>query len=174
MLMWMPNFIKLSGFSEFDSKLKNLPKQITKEIGGNVQDAALNWAQRAKTDAPVDQGRLKNEIKPVARGALTYEVVANVDYAAYIEWGTKTKVSVPGDIAGYAAQFRGGRSSGGNAKEMIYAWMNRVGIPKDRQWIVFINIIVNGIRPHPFFFIQRPFVEKEFVSNVRNILKTEH
>lgn len=170
----MPNAISLSGFKEFENKLKSLPKVIEQEIGGEIQDAAQNWSQRAKQAAPVDQGRLRQEINPVRKTELTYEVVCNVDYAAYLEWGTKTKVRVPADIAGYAAQFRGGRSGGGNAKEMIYAWMKRVGIPEGMQWIVFINIIVNGINPHPFFFIQMPQVKKEFITNIQNILNTPH
>ncbi len=91
-----------------------------------------------------------------------------------MEWGTKTKVKVPADIATYASQFRGGGSSGGNVKLKIFEWMKRVGIPPERQYFVFISIITKGISPHPFFFIQRPIVEKALFTGVNNILKTEH
>jgi hypothetical protein len=105
---------------------------------------------------------------------MTAEIVSPVNYSAYIEWGTKTRVSVPSDVAGYAATFRGGGPGGGNAKAMIYEWMNRVGIAKEFQWITFINIIVKGIRPHPFFFIQRPIVEKQLIADLQAIVTTPH
>ncbi len=167
----MPNRIELKGFKEFDQKLKNLPKDLQEEVGFEVSDAGKNWEGLAKRSAPKDQGKLAQQIRSVDKGVMLTEIVANVDYAAYVEWGTKTKVRVPSDIADYAAQFRGGRSSG-NAKEMIYAWMKRVGIPAQAQYIVFISIIVTGIRPHPYFFIQRPIVEKELFANIRRILNT--
>jgi len=170
----MPTNIQLSGFKEFRSKLTNLPKVLKEEVGGATLDAALLWEQLAKQAAPVDQGRLRNEIKGSQTGELTSQTVVNVDYAAYLEWGTKTKVSVPADIADYAAQFRGGGDGGGKAKQMIYAWMQRVGVPVEFQWPVFISIIVKGINPHPFFFIQRPEVERQFIKNIGEILNTEH
>jgi HK97 gp10 family phage protein len=169
----VPNQIQLKGFREFRSKLKSLPKEVKQEIGFEVQDAAANWEGRAKRDAPKDQGFLSNHITSRKTGEMNAQVVSGADYSAYMEWGTKLRVRVPANIASYAAQFRGAKS-GRNAKQMIYAWMNRVGIPEERQWIVFISIIVNGVKPQPFFFIQRPIVEKEFISSVRNILNTEH
>jgi len=166
--------ITLQGFKEFENKLKNLPKDVKKEVGGETFAAAKNWEKRAKIAAPKDQGRLVGQIKGSQIGELASNVSVNVDYAPYEEWGTKSKVNVPPELASYAATFRGGGPGGGNARRMIYAWMDRVGIPKERQWFVFISIIVKGIRPHPFFFIQAPIVEKEFIKNVKNILETEH
>lgn len=170
----MPNNIILSGFKEFEQKLKNLPSVVQKEVDLEVKDAGVNWEQRAKRDAPADQGRLRGAILSASRGLMKVEIVANVSYAAYVEWGTKTKVKVPADIAGYASQFRGGGAGGGNAKEMIFAWMKRVGIPPERQWFVFISIVTKGISPHPFFFIQRAIVEKELFSAINSILNTPH
>lgn len=97
------------------------------------------------------------------------EVVSPAEYSAYVEWGTKTRVSVPPELQSYAAQFRGGKGAG-DAKKMIYAWMDRVGVPKDRQWVVFISIITKGIHPHPFFFIQKPVVEKQLIGDIKAIL----
>lgn len=168
----MPNRIKLQGFREFENKLKRLPKEVRGEITEEIKDAGRKWEQGAKRDAPRDQGRLAQSITSSSKELQT-EVFAGVDYAPYVEWGTKTKARVPSDISAYAAQFRGGKG-GGDAKKMIYAWMNRVGVPKERQWIVFISIIVNGIKPHPFFFIQRPKVEADMIKNIKVILNTEH
>jgi HK97 gp10 family phage protein len=172
--------IQLKGFKEFDKKLKNLPLELKKEVGGETFAAAKMWEQRAKRAAPVDQGRLRGSIRGNQRQTSSpdflgsSEVTANTIHAAWLEWGTKKRVKVPAELSAYAATFRGGGTGGGKAKQMIFAWMNRVGIPKDRQWITFISIITNGIKPQPYFFIQRQPVEKEFIKNVRNILNTEH
>jgi hypothetical protein len=170
----MPNRIDLKGFKEFKTKLKTLPSQVRREIGFEVLDAAQHWEQRAKRDVPKDQGRLAGTIHSAKVKEMESEVTANAEHAPYMEWGTKKKVKVPADIADYAAQFRGGGSGGGNAKEHIYAWMRRVGIPAERQWFVFISIIVNGVTPHPFFFIQMPVVAKQLYLNIGNILTTGH
>jgi HK97 gp10 family phage protein len=167
------NQIQLRGFREFRAKLKSLPREVKQEIGFEVQDAAANWEGRAKRDAPKDQGFLSNHITSRKTGEMNAQIVSGADYSAYMEWGTKLRVRVPANIASYAAQFRGPTGRTG-AKKAIYEWMRRVGIPEERQWIVFISIIVNGVKPQPFFFIQRPIVEKEFISSVRNILNTEH
>lgn len=166
--------IQLQGFKEFKNKLNRLPKEIKHEIGGETFFAAKNWERLSKQAAPVDQGRLRGSIKGSQIGELASQTTVNVEYAPYLEWGTKSKVSVPPELSAYAATFRGAGKGGGKAREMIYAWMNRVGIPTELQWVTFISIIVKGIKPHPFFFIQAPVVENEFLKNVRNILNTEH
>lgn len=170
----MANFITLEGFEGFRAKIKALPKVIQQEIGAETRFAARNWEGLAKRSAPTDQGRLRNEIRGLMVGPMRAEVVVNVNYAAYVEWGTKRKVKVPGELTAYAAQFRGGRSGAGNAKRMIYAWMNRVGVPKEAQWIVFFRIITEGIRPQPFFFIHKHKVEQDWVKRIKNILNTAH
>lgn len=172
--------IKLKGFKEFEKKLHNLPADLKKEVGGETFAAAKLWEQRAKRAAPVDQGRLRGSIRGAQKQSgssefiASSEVTANAVHAAWVEWGTKKKVKVPAELSSYAATFRGGGTGGGKARQMIFAWMNRVGIPKDRQWVTFISIITNGIKPQPYFFIQREPVEKDFIKNVRNILNTPH
>lgn len=169
----MPTTVTLTGWKEFETKAKNLPKVLFQEIDGEVEDSARLWSAGAKRDAPVDQGFLRGQISSRKIGLMQSEVTSEADYSAYIEWGTKTKVNVPADMQAYASQFRGGINSGG-AKKMIFAWMNRVGVPKERQWIVFLSIIIKGIRPHPFFFIQKPVVQNQLNTNVQNILNTPH
>lgn len=170
----MAQGIKLQGFREFETKIKNLPKELKQEVGGETWEAAKHWEQLSKQAAPKDQGRLVGSIKGTKTEELASEVTVNALHAPYLEWGTITKVKVPSELQAYAATFRGGGAGGGKAKEFIYAWMKRVGVPKERQWFVFISIITKGIRPQPFFFIQKPIVEKEFFRNVQNILNTEH
>lgn len=168
----MPNSINLSGFKEFGDKLNRLPNQLSGEVDEVVGLAAAEWELRAEQDAPVDQGHLRGQITHKKNSQMNWEVVSPVEYSAYLEWGTRTRVNVPADLQAYASQFRSTGQSG--AKKMIYAWMDRVGIPKDKQWFVFISIMVKGIHPHPFFFKQGPLVEQQLVRDITDILNTEH
>lgn len=166
--------LQLKGSVEFLKKIRNLPSVIKKEVGGETFASAKEWERLAKQSAPVDQGRLRAAIHATQVGETASTVVCNVEYVAFVEWGTKSRVKVPPDLESYAATFRGNGAGSGKAREMIYAWMNRVGIPPERQWYVFVSIIVKGIKPHPFFFIHKPIVQRDFNKNVRNILNTEH
>lgn len=170
----MPTTITLTGWKEFEAKAKNMPKVLMDELDGECEDAARVWAGLAKRDAPKDQGFLAGLISSQKIKQGEYETVSAAEYSAWQEWGTKSRVQVPAEISGYASQFRGGGSRSGNAKAMIYAWMERVGVPPEFRWPTFISIITKGIHPHPFFFIQVPIVEKQFITNAQKILNTEH
>lgn len=167
------NSITLTGWKEFADKAARLPKVLLREIDGECEDGARQWATLAKQDAPKDQGFLVGQISSLKVAQGHYETVSPAEYSAYVEWGTKTRVRVPAELQSYAAEFRGGKGQG-NAKRMIFAWMNRVGVPKDKQWIVFYSIITKGIRPHPYFFPQKPIVEKSLIQNLKAIINTEH
>ena len=170
----MPTTITLNGWKEFETKLKTMPETLQKEIGGEVEDAARLWAAGAKNDAPVDQGFLRGLITSAKIGPMMAEATSPADYSAYIEWGTRSRVRVPSDLQAYALQFKSAGAGGVNPKFFIYAWCKRKGIPEKAWYPIFISIMVRGIRPHPFFFIQVPVVEKQLINNVKNILNTEH
>jgi hypothetical protein len=170
----MPTTITLTGWKEFETKLANLPKILEAEVGGEVEDAGRLWADLAKNSAPVDVGFLRGSITSKQLAPMVNEVVSPAEYSAWMEWGTKTRVQVPGDLQAYAAQFRGGGAGAGNAKAMIYAWMKRVGVAPQFYWPVFFSIITKGVHPHPFFFIQVPLVENQLRARIEKILKTEH
>ncbi len=170
----MPTTITLNGWTEFEAKLKNMPEILQKEIGGEVEDAARLWATGAKNDAPVDQGFLRGLITSAKTGPMMAEATSPSEYSAYVEWGTKSRVRVPTDLQQYALQFKSAGGGGVDPKPFIFAWCKRKDIPEKAWWPVFISIMVKGIRPHPFFFVQVPVVEKQLINNVRNILKTEH
>ena len=165
--------IELTGWDEFINKAGGLPRELQEEFAGEVELSAAKWEDLAKSAAPVDQGFLQRNIKAVEVSELEWDVLVNQNYAPFVEFGTKSKVSIPAGLEGYAAEFKG-QGQGGNAKTFIYAWMNRVGIPVNLQWVTFISIIVHGIKPHPYLFPQQAIVEPEFLQHLQNIVNTEH
>lgn len=168
----MPNEIRLSGFQEFQNKLANMPRIMTDQIDGEVEDAARLWEELAVNAAPVDVGFLKGLISKKRNAPMDWEVISGAEYSPYMEWGTKGRARVPSTIAAYAAQFRGKGLPG--AKAFIYEWMRRKGIPKERWYITFRSIMQKGVHPHPYFFIQAPLVEQQLFSRIRKIINTEH
>ncbi len=136
----MPSVIT-TGFKEFEQKLKNLEPHLRVTVNGFVEDAALLWEERAKLDAPNDQGSLVGKIVAGQAVNMTATVSSGVLYSPYVEWGTGTRVSVPGPLQAYAIQFKG-------------------------------VLKVIGRYPHPYFFIQTPFVEKQLYDDIKNYLST--
>lgn len=169
----MPTTVTLSGFKEFEQKCKNIPQILMQELDGEVEDAARLWESLAVQAAPVDQGFLKGLISKQKITLGEWEVTSEAEHSAFLEFGTKTRVSVPAELQVYAMNFKTGYTPGG-AKKMIFAWMKRVGIVKEAWWVVFMSIIIKGIYPHPFFFPQKPLAEKQFITGAQRILNTEH
>ncbi len=167
----MANGVKITGFKEFSKKAASLPKQLIKEVDAIVKDAAFLWEEMAKSAAPVDQGVLRASITTKDTGEMKAEIVSPAAHSAYIEWGTKTRVNDPSELQAYAAQFKGG--GGKDAKKFIYAWMERVGVPEKLRWITFISIITKGINPQPFFFPQKPIVEKQLKDDLSTLINVE-
>lgn len=165
--------IELTGWEEFINKAGKLPDTLQQEFAGEVEFSAERWSLLAKQAAPKDQGRLVQGISTAKLNDLEWDVVSNAFYSPYLEFGTKSKVSIPDGLESYAALFKGSTGEKG-VRVMIYAWMNRVGIPKESQWIVYISIMKTGIKAHPFLYPQEPVIEKEFIGHLQNIVDTEH
>ncbi len=192
----MPSEFQIIGMKEFNSKLKSFPKIIREEADGIAEDCSLLWAQGAKQDAPKDQGFLSKSIsnKKVKDGE--WEVISPMDYSGHIEWGTKGKRNVPSDLASYAQSIPYSKS--GDYYDFlsnILDWVKRKGIgmgtlketnevrarfkqkritKRDRLLdvaeAIALSIIRHGIKPHPYFFPQRPIVEKELQEGMNRLI----
>lgn len=99
--------MKLEGFDKVQKHFAQMPKQLQQVVTGELEDGANAIAEGAKRDVPVDTGFLKNSISVRRLGNLTFEVVAQANYAAYVEFGTGTLVNVPAGLESYAIQFKG-------------------------------------------------------------------
>ena len=160
--------VNLVGFAAFAAKLKDLPEKVKITADAYVQDAAKEWAQLAKRAAPKDNGQLSGNITNQPKGEMMAEVTSPVDYSAFVEWGTKTKVRIPAELQNYASQFKGTKGSG--AKKFIYAWCERKGIDPKFWFIIYRSIMIKGINPHPFFFIHKPLIEQKLIGRLKKLI----
>lgn len=190
--------VTFNGWGEFQSKLKSLPQVLFDEIDGECEDAANEWEELAKNAAPKDQGFLSQNINNYQVGMMHYEVTSGSEISAIAEWGTGSRVKVPSDLQEYASQFKGKPEDGTaeGALKNITAWVKRKGIRFDSAAtyksgkrkgqnkqlnaqttakFIFHFIMLHGVRPHPYFFVQQPIVEKNLVERIdKNIMKREH
>lgn len=136
--------VEIKGLRELQAKLKALPVQLKKEANGIVQRGAEVFIRGAQRDVPVRFGFLRGAINfapnPVTN--LQVRLAAWKKYAAYLEWGTITRVVVPAGLEPYAITFKGR------------------GIRKN-----------GGIFPHPFFFKQLPLAKKTIEQGFSSMLK---
>jgi hypothetical protein len=106
-------------------------------MGANLN----NMRNKAVRDVPVDTGLLKNSIQVYQAGKFTFELVAQKEYAPYVEFGTKSSVRVPKGLEKYALQFKRGNSKG------------------------------IGIRPKPFFFPAVFAYRRQLIQDIIKVLR---
>lgn len=98
--------IEVEGLKELTAKIERSGDKIFDLLEGQIAIAVQNIANKARVDAPSDNGFLRNSIRADSSG-LEGEVTVGVDYAPYIEFGTGGLVDVPEGLESYAIQFKG-------------------------------------------------------------------
>ena len=98
-------------------------------------------------------------------------LVSRAEWSAFVEFGTRLKVSIPAGLEqeAAAAQVKTGGSSG-RAKELIFAWCARKGIEQKFWYPIFVQIMTEGISPHPFFFKQLDAEKANLLNRLQQIL----
>jgi HK97 gp10 family phage protein len=106
--------VNLTGIDSLKNTIQKLDEKLTKEVSNEINASSLKIQSDAKKLVPVDMGYLRNSIVLDGElGALTYNVEARMPYAAYVEFGTGGKVSIPTGYEEYAALFKGTRKVAG-------------------------------------------------------------
>lgn len=172
----------LKDIDKYDGRIRAL---VANELKASAQIIVRN----AKRAAPKDQGALASDrgVNYKKAGELLFEIVAPIEYAGFVEFGTRRKRKIPAEVQKIGFQFVGGKKSGTaeQALRFITAWVKRKGIKfqsagtfksgkkKGQQknltleqtaYIIFHFIMLNGIKPQPFFFpavfAETPLLEK--------------
>lgn len=192
--------IKINNVDVVLTNIKNISEKVEAEIGKELNAFGLSTVADAKRFAPVDEGVLRNSIG-FKKEKLKVTITVNVNYAAYLEFGTRRFAaayvsSLPQDWQTFAATFKG--KGGGTMDEFImriFEWVKRKGIGatynvqthrRDKQgkqtadttdyataYAITMHILRNGIRPHPFLY---PAYEKnrvELITNIKNALNAK-
>jgi HK97 gp10 family phage protein len=183
--------VSIKGMDKAIQGLKNRSKAVVNEVDVALNESANIIANNAVRDAPKDESRLTQSISATKQGRLSYKVVADVFYAPYIEWGTKTKIRVPSEQQAIAAQYKGkaGRGTYEQFLERIAKWVKRKGIGatynvqtrrKNRQTkdekaqivrAIAASIMKYGTAPQPFFWHNVLKEKPRLIDRIQKIVK---
>ena len=103
-----------SEIERFKAFTRGVSEQNRQECDQLIKQTAMTTQRRAMMFAPVNYGFLRRSVGYKIDGAMSALIWAggagsgiNVKYAPYVEFGTGTRVSVPGDVKEYAIQYKG-------------------------------------------------------------------
>ena len=99
--------MKIKGYDKLIRDLQKLGAKGHDVVEQATAKAAGNIELKAKQYAPVNYGKLRQGIKALPVGDLTYIIVALERYSAYQEYGTGGMVQVPQELYDNAIQFKG-------------------------------------------------------------------
>jgi hypothetical protein len=173
---------KIEGLEKLKARIKELPKDVQEEVVGEIQawGNEVNGAQLALISQQKiqDLGALQQNTKAVPNPD-GVELISNVYYAPFVEFGTGAKVKVPAELNNYAIQFKGQkRGDYYDFLNNILDWVKRKGIAArysvktrkalnskaDKERLIETaqriadSILRNGIKPRPYFF--DPYLKK--------------
>ena len=162
--------LKIKGLDELKKKLGKQGQEIVLiEIRDEIEISANKVRNEAIKRVPVDQGYLRNSITVEGRDML-WIVYASAGYAAYQEFGTKSKVEIPAEMQEVASQFKGKKLSEGKFKEAIADWMRRKGIPEEALWPIMAKLMSVGVNPQPFMYPGFRQGTKNLQKDIDNII----
>lgn len=188
--------IKVNGLDATLRSIDASVKNIERDIQGELDGWAIETASLANRYAPVDEGHLKGSIA-AEFGKLKASVTVAVDYAAYVEFGTRKYgaayvSSLPSDWQSFAATFKGPAGSGSFEEfvQNIMRWVQAKGIGalktksgnnssskssldamQSAAYAIALNIIQNGIKPHPYLYPAWQITKPELIANIKKLLK---
>tara|TARA_Y100001972_G_scaffold124315_2_gene173201 strand:- start:161 stop:592 length:432 start_codon:yes stop_codon:yes gene_type:complete len=102
-------------FNRVMRNVESMTPSMKKKAEFLINASALKIESDAKSRVPVDTGRLRSSLKTEKFGGIGRRVFTNVEYAPYVEFGTKSRVetTISGvDYSDVAIQFK--KSTGGS------------------------------------------------------------
>lgn len=165
----------IKGLDKLQKKISELPKELQEEVVGEVQawgyDVNAEQIGLISQQKIQDLGALQQNTKAVPKPN-GVELISNVYYAPYIEFGTGAKTKVPAELNDYASQFRGKKR--GDFRQFVKAleaWLKRKGGNPKFAFIAALNIIKNGQDARPYFFPPYLRKRKDLLTRVNAVIK---
>lgn len=167
------------GLDQLQAKIQKATKETQTLVDAELEAAAMNFVGLAKKDLASqggDRGTLLRSISYNKTKDLQYTISANVFYAPFIEFGTKSKFNPYPGTEEFASQYKGVKGSGTlRLIDAIRGWVKRKRIATGKEvdrvaFLIARSIYKNGISPKPFFFKQITPVRNNLVQNVTRVL----
>lgn len=150
--------------------------ETIRKIRAQHQRTAINVESSAKRNAPVNLGRLRadiqHNIETTDRGVVVKANVFNtVEYAPYVEFGTKSKAKIPAELQEFATQFINPKPGTFDLLlQNISEWANRKGVPAEMVYPIAVRIARHGVRAQPYLFKAFQEVQNNHIKAIEAIL----
>jgi HK97 gp10 family phage protein len=172
----MPLSLTIGNLDKVLAEIKSYPKDTEKIINNEFTVFAVETSNRAKELAPVNEGALRESIN-FDVGNLFLHVGAYIEYAAYLEFGTKAfaaayVASLPEDWQAFAAEHKGtGEGTFAELVQAIMKWVQLKGIATGKDinqasYLIARKIVRDGIRAQPFL---HPAFEENKLKLIENL-----
>lgn len=150
--------LDISGIKGVEAAIKKIDSKATKGLSDELNASLLNIQNMAARTAPGNLGKLKGSFNIDISNQLFKSVFSMVEYAPYVEFGTRGKAKIPLGFEKFAAQYKSSGQGAKGAWKAIEFWIKRKGIDPKLTFVIFRSIMRNGIKPQPFMI---PAYEKE-------------
>lgn len=87
--------VEVEGVDEAASRLAEVADSIERGVGDALREVAELIVSEAQSNAPVDTGFLRDSIHVAEESDTSVSVVADAEYAAYVEYGTSRMAAQP-------------------------------------------------------------------------------
>jgi len=178
----MPSItLDIANIGNVSKRFAKLSEDVKNNLKNEVNASALKIQSDAKKLAPANLGTLRGSIykDEISKSANEYMFIvgAAAKYAAYVEFGTGGKVSIPNGYNDYATQFR--NKKGGKFKDMVLAlteWVQKKGIASGKQsksvaYAIALSILRKGMRAQPFLIPAFEAEKPKLIQRIQKILK---
>ena len=162
--------LDISGVKQIEQAIKKMDKAATEGLAKELDAAVINIQRNAIRRAPANFGKLRQSIKFDIGNKLFKSVFAGVEYAPYVEFGTRGKARIPAGYEAFANQFKKAASKG-NAWKAIQLWVKRKGIDPKLTFLIFRSIMRNGIPPQPFLIPSYEEEKPKLIKRLKNLFK---
>ena len=174
--------LKIDGIDKTLKDISDKYKNLEPEIQASMDAFAYNVQAEAKSivsSNSSDTGKLANSIQIDTGEGLAMSIYSSVEYAAYIEFGTRKYAeayvaTLPQEWSSFAATFKG-KGNGGSFNDMIInliKWAQSTGkIDPKNAYALAKKILIQGIPARPFL---RPAIENNLTllkEDIKNIFK---
>jgi hypothetical protein len=164
----------IKGLDKLQTKISKLPSDLQEEVVGEIQawgnDVNAQQLGLISQQKIQDLGALQQNTKSVPK-ADGVELISNVYYAPYIEFGTGPKIKIPAELNDYASQFRGQkRGDFRTFVKSLEAWLKRKGGNPKFAFKAALNIIANGQSARPYFFPPYLTKRKELINRLNIVI----
>ena len=127
---------------------------------------------RAKQLAPKNNNDLSKSINAKQVDDLNWQLLANVIYAPFVEFGTGGKVDIPKGFKRFAEQFK--NSATGSFEDgliSIKSWCRKKGIDEKFAYPILVSLINKGMEAQPYMIPSLKIAVRELTKGIKKIIK---